>query len=264
MMLEGDKDRDGRFPPSPATAPEDGPAGLEAALAAAGVEKMLSEVPAVSASPVVELTPGMQTEAEEPDAEQEPEPEALPEEEPEQEPPSPTSDEELAPPAGTAMPVISPSSSTAPQSETPIHLDVEQGREETQVPVPVPTISVVPATPPAVDEVEDKVEVAVVEEASKEESAVEEEAVPPTVSEAAPADAAEPKKDVVQEEATAPAVETPSPVVPAEPVPAPTVDEEVDVTDTQKDAEVAVADAPQSAEEAPKMEKTEELDSDTL
>ncbi|KAJ7637303.1 mps one binder kinase activator-like 4 [Mycena polygramma] len=230
MMLEGDKDRDGRFPASPASAAAEGPAGLDAALAAAGIEKMLSEVPAVAASPVVEAAPKKEEEEETPavvqvqeEEEEEPERNAL-NAEPEREPPSPTSDEELAPPEGAEMPIISPSSSTAPQSETGIVLDLgEEEQEQVEAPVPVPTIAVVPATPPAVEEVEEKAEEGVEESVKAED---------------------EPAPD----EESAPAVETPA--VDNKAVSAPTADEEVDVTDRQRDAEGAVDAATEKTEEA--------------
>ncbi|KAJ6484455.1 Mob1/phocein [Mycena vitilis] len=261
MMLEGDKDRDGRFPASPASAAAEGPAGLDAALAAAGIEKMLSEVPAVAASPVVEAAPKKdeKEEAEEgetPAVVQVQEEEAEEERsalnaEPEREPPSPTSDEELAPPEGAEMLIISPSSSTAPQSETGIVLDLgeeEQEQEHNEAPTPLPTIAVVPATPPAVEEVEE-----VEEKAEKaEESAQESVKTEATVPEPAPAEA---KKDE-ETPAPAPAVETP-PAADQKTVSAPTADEEVDVTDTQRDAEGATVDAAAPAEES-KTEKSEE------
>ncbi|KAJ7466713.1 Mob1/phocein [Mycena galericulata] len=265
MMLEGDK-----FPPSPASAVEDSreePTGLEAALAAASAEKRLAEagltgatpapgcasVPAVSETPVpaVKLphapaavsAPEPQAEVEATEAEG-----AAPSfnPEPEREPPSPPSDDELEPHQGTAMAIVSPSSSTAPQ-ESAIMLDVEQERvrEETPGPelVPVPIISVEPATPPPVEDAspdgEDKEiglgDAPVLDEAKAKESAVEakaEEVVPPSepAVEAAPV-VAEP--EAKEESAAA----TPAPVPAVESVPAPVADEEVDVTDTEKDGE---------------------------
>ncbi|KAJ7752442.1 Mob1/phocein [Mycena maculata] len=286
MMLEGDKDRDGRFPASPASpvsAIEDGPMGLEAALAAAGAEKLLVDYPAVADSPSVQLTPAPQAPAE-PEAPSttpapEPEPERDQEDkwepEPEREPPSPTSDEELAPPEG-ALPIISPSSSTAIQSESRILLDVEQGREEAPaatvtIPTsPVPSISVEPATPPAVDEPEGKVKesagAAVVEAAveggEKGTDAEEVVAAAPAepVAETVPT-SVEPKEESAEAEP-----ESMAAALPAEkPVPTPAVeklaDEEVDVTDTQKDATVAAtAVTSQPAEEVGQGEKTDDAE----
>ncbi|KAJ7152626.1 Mob1/phocein [Mycena crocata] len=280
MMLEGDKDRDGRFPASPASAVEEG-GGLDAAFAAAG-KQMLSDLPSVSASPVVE--PGLASASaaetaaaplvEEPESQSEAERERdiqqrereLQERERE-EPPSPTSDEEagLAPLAG-AMSMISPSSSTAPQSETPILLEVEQGLQSPNKPDgaspttttpatatpapekaeegPVPMISVEPATPPAFDEAEEdkgmERESVVAAVDAIEEAAVAKEAEAAAATSGPVAETAAPKTDaaVMQEElktaeAPAPAVDT---AVPA-------ADEEVDVTDGRKDTEVAVGDA---------------------
>ncbi|KAJ6529174.1 Mob1/phocein [Mycena vulgaris] len=279
MMLEGDKDRDGRFPASPASAVEEGSVGLDAALAAASAQKMMSNLPSVSASPVVMLP--SQTVAE---PEQEPEQEA--EREEAQESPSPTSDEEggLEPPAGTAMPVVSPSSSTAPQSEGPIRFNVEHGREDAAVDAPVPTISIEPATPPAVDEAEDKeldspepaapVAEKVKEEQSAAAAAAEEEdvvasPVAPVVAEpeAAADEAAAgepqqletPEKDAVEEAVLASAA-VEAPAIETAPAPAPAADEEVDVTDSEKDVEVEAvgAVAPSTPAEAPPKAAEEE------
>ncbi|KAJ7135823.1 Mob1/phocein [Mycena epipterygia] len=258
MMLEGDKDREGRFPMSPASpatsAPEEG---------AAAAFRPLVDVPAVAASPA----PVVQRAAPEPEPEEEEgeeqeeegvkeqeEPEKVKEEtelekakekekeeEPEQEKEkekegqqeqeqaSPTSDEEVQAQAqaGPALPIISPSSSTAPQSETPILFDLEQGREEAPAPavvaadVLVPTISVEPATPPAVDEKEEEKEED--KETDKE-----------TVSDAQESVVAKEEEGVaVVAEAPKEAVD----VVLQAPAAAAAEEEEVDVTDSEKDAE---------------------------
>ncbi|KAJ6507615.1 Mob1/phocein [Mycena vulgaris] len=256
MMLEGDKDRDGRFPASPASAVEEGSVGLDAALAAASAQKMMSNLPSTVAEP-----------------EQEPEQEA--EREEAQESPSPTSDEEggLEPPAGTAMP-----------SEGPIRFNVEHGREDAAVDAP-------PATPPAVDEAEDKelnspepaapVAEKVKEEQSAAAAAEEEDVVASpvapvvvaepeaTADEAAvgePQQLEAPEKDAVEEAILAPAA-VEAPAVETAPAPAPAADEEeVDVTDSEKETEVEAVGtvAPSTPAEAPPKPAEEEAPAQAL
>ncbi|CAK5266103.1 unnamed protein product [Mycena citricolor] len=113
MMLEGD-----RFPPSPAVAAEDGPVGLEAALADAA----LADLPSVSASPAMSESVSAPHESsnEAPEADLSAEPESISELSVLQKDsdldgePSPTGGSALAPePEESNIPIVSPSSSTA-------------------------------------------------------------------------------------------------------------------------------------------------------
>ncbi|KAJ7310098.1 Mob1/phocein [Mycena albidolilacea] len=250
MMLEGEST--GRFPLSPATAATEGegePTGLGAQLRG------------VLASPPSEpQTEKEQAKEEEPTAAQEPEPEPEPlVGEPELRQPSSPSDPEPAPPsptseppspssddgAGAALgPVVSPSSSTAPQTEghairSMLERDHErrEGESENAGQVGeqeagegggvgeagVPNITVVPATPPAVDEAgegasQDKEEK---EEAKEGEKAA---AVVPEVE----AEKAKAKDEALAAPAPAPA----APAETASETPA-NAEEEVDVTDAE-------------------------------
>ncbi|KAJ7217577.1 hypothetical protein B0H12DRAFT_1241700 [Mycena haematopus] len=255
MMLEGE----GRFPPSPASAAADD-GGLDAVLAAAGVGML---PPPSSAHESAAPTPESESAH------------APPEEE--QEPPSPTSDDEAALGSGTGEmggeggemgPVVSPSSSTAPQAEShPIMSMLE--REDSG---PVPTIEVVPATPPAVDEEREQRDEEVGAEADEnmkekeggvkeDEGDVKEEATESAPEPAEPEPAKESEVTATKEQETEAA--TPLPAL-AEPpstetaAPAATADEaeEVDVTDTQKDAEM-VPQAPKTETETEPKTETE-------
>ncbi|KAJ6493079.1 Mob1/phocein [Mycena sanguinolenta] len=264
MMLEGE----GRFPLSPATVAADaddaegGSTGLDAALAAAGVGMLnppsqaqaQEKEQAAAAEPSGQEQEGVsQSEStSKPESESDAPHERLPEEPPststEPEPPSPTSDEEAVSPSEMG-PVVSPSSSTAPQAEShPIMSMLERDQPETVgAGAGVPSIAVVPATPPAEEREQHREEAAKETENGKEESVKtegegavkegvqeEEAAVPP-----APA---EPTKEAAPPAAAD--AETPAPTV------APGADEEVDVTDTEKDTEVPAVAEP--AQEPPK------------
>ncbi|KAJ7096616.1 Mob1/phocein [Mycena belliarum] len=228
MMLEGDKE--GRFPSSPASALEEGPNGLDAAIAAAAVAK---DVPAVAASPVVvRPAPEVETMAKTEEQGEMRESGLETEGEREREPPSPTSDEDseeeelIEPPEG-ALPMVSPSSSTALQTDIPMRFEFETEAEG------VPAIAVEPATPPAVAE-ENAEDAPAPVPAPELEAEKKEEVVAPVA-----ADVEEPKDAAAVPEPAPAAAETPVPVL------GPSVaDEEVDVTDLQKDAEESVEQVP--------------------
>ncbi|KAF8193286.1 Mob1/phocein [Mycena galopus ATCC 62051] len=289
MMHEGE----GRFPPSPASPAADadadeGPTGLDAVLKAAGVGMLPPQAQGHAAAVPQEnekekekdVAPEPGQAQSQPESESasaaEPERPELPlaqVAEPEHEPPSPTSDEEqVAAAEGDGMgPIVSPSSSTAPQAgERPIMSMLEKEPASPGGAGVVPTISVEPATPPADGEElegfgeEEKAGVGEEpKEMEKEKEAKEEPASEPTPAEEAvkEAEAAAPVSAAAvptEAPATAPVdAETPAPATEA-PAPTPTdADEEVDVTDTQKDAEVspaAQADKPAAKAETEKAE----------
>ncbi|KAJ7460096.1 mps one binder kinase activator-like 4 [Mycena galericulata] len=206
MMLEGDK-----FPPSPASAVEDSreePTGLEAALAAATAEKRLAEAgltgagpaPGCASVPAVSETPVPAVKL--PHA-----PAVVPAPEPQA--------EVEATEAEAAAPTFNPEPEREPPSPTDDELEPQQGTAM--------AIEIGLGDTPVLDEAKAK------------ESAVEakaEEVAPPSepAVEAAPV-AAEP--EAKEESAAA----TPAPVPAVESAPAPVADEEVDVTDTEKDGE---------------------------